>query len=108
MRSLISIIGVVLSRKVNYPESSRKIKYTLIFTEFWKGVCAGEGENEPIKPTLDKEISIWENKNSKSYTLIAAFVNEEVSRHISQFSNSFEALYKLKELYDSHSELEFV
>jgi len=31
-----------------------------------------------------------------------------VSRHISPFSNAFEALQKLKELYDSHSALKVV
>ena len=40
--------------------------------------------------------------------MIATFVNEEVSFHISPFSNAFEALQKLKELYNSHSELEVV
>lgn len=36
------------------------------------------------------------------------FVKEEVSFHISSFSNFFEALKKLKKLYGSHSKLEFV
>lgn len=108
MHSLISIVGVVLTRKENYPEWSRKIKHTLTFNELWKGVCVGEGDNESEKPTSDKEFAIWENKNSKAYALIATSVNEEVSRHISPFSNAFEALQKLKELYDSHSTLEVV
>jgi len=105
---LISIVGVVLSGKENYPKWLRKIKHTLIFNEQWKGVCVGEGDNEPTKPTSDKEFSIWENKNIKAYALIATSVNEEVSFHISPFSNAFEALQKLKELYDSRSELEVV
>ena len=46
--------------------------------------------------------------DSKACALIAASVNEELSRHISPFSNSFAALNKLKELYESHSELEVV
>lgn len=50
----------------------------------------------------------WENNNNKSHTLIETFVNEEVGHRISQFLNSFEALNKLKELYDSHFELEVV
>ena len=54
------------------------------------------------------EIAIRENKKNKAYGLIVAFVNEEVSHHISPFSNAFEALQKLKELYDSHSALNFV
>jgi len=40
--------------------------------------------------------------------LIAASINEEVSHHISPFSNAFETLQKLKELYESHFELEVV
>eukprot|EP00253_Pinus_taeda_P024709 PITA_24709 len=108
MHSLISIVGVVLSRKENYPKWSRKIKYTLIFNELWKGVCVGDGDKELEQPTSNKEFAIWENKNSKAYALIATSVNEEVSRHISPFSNAFEALQKLKELYDSHFTLEAV
>ena len=40
--------------------------------------------------------------------MIASSVNEEVSHHISPFSNAFEALQKLKELYDSCPELELI
>jgi len=60
----------------NYPEWSQKIKQTLIFNELWKGVCVGDGDKELEQPTTDKEFSIWENKNSKGYALIAASVNE--------------------------------
>ena len=74
----------------------------------WKGVCEGEGDNALENPTSYKEFVIWENKNNKAYALIAVSVNEEVSQHISPFSNSFESLKKLKKLYDSHSELEVV
>jgi len=35
-------------------------------------------------------------------------VNEEVTQHFSPFSNSFEALKKLKKLYDSHFELDVI
>ena len=108
MHSLISLLGVVLPRKENYPEWSRKIKHTLIFNELWKGVCVKEGGNELAKRTLDKEFAVWENKKKKAYALIVAYVNEEVSRHISQSSNALEALQKLKELYDSHSKLKVV
>ena len=45
MHSLISIVGVVLSDKENYPEWSRKIKHTLIFNELWRGICEGEGDH---------------------------------------------------------------
>eukprot|EP00253_Pinus_taeda_P024998 PITA_24998 len=102
------MVGIVLTGKENYPEWSRMIKHTLIFNELWKGVCVGEGDNDPVQPTSDKELVIWENKNSKAYALIIASVNEEVSRHISSYSTAFEALQKLKELYDSHSALEVV
>jgi len=71
-------------------------------------VCVGDGKKELEQPTSDKELVIWENKNSKAYALIAASVNEEVSRHISPFSTAFEALQKRKELYDSHSAIEVV
>eukprot|EP00253_Pinus_taeda_P013981 PITA_13981 len=102
------MVGIVLTGKENYPDWSRMIKQTLIFNEFWKGVCVGEGDNDPVQPTSDKELVIWENKNNKAYALIVASVNEEVSRHISSYSTAFEALQKLKELYDSHSALEVV
>ena len=108
LHSLISIVGVVLIGKKKYPEWSQKIKHTLIFNELWKGVCVGDGDKEPKQPTSDKEFAIWENKNSKAYALIATSVNEEVSCYILPFSNAFEALQKLKELYDSHSALEVV
>eukprot|EP00253_Pinus_taeda_P008003 PITA_08003 len=108
MHSIISIVGIGLTSKENYPEWSQMIKHTLIFNDLWKGVCIGDKDKEPKKPTLDKEFAIWENKNSKAYALIAAFVREEVSRHISPFSTAFEALQKLKELYDSHYALEVV
>ena len=108
MHSIISIVGIVFTGKENYPEWSRIIKHTLIFNELWKGVCIGNGDKEPKQPTLDKELAIWENKNNKAYALISASVSEEVSRHISSYSTAFEALQKLKELYDSHSALEVV
>ena len=40
--------------------------------------------------------------------MVSVSVNEEVSHHISPFSNALEALQKMKELYDSHSALEVV
>ena len=80
-----------------------KINHTLIFNELWKGISEGQEGNPPANPTSDKELAIWENKNCKAYALIANSVNEEVSHHISSFSNAYEALSKLKELYDSYS-----
>jgi len=58
----------------------------------WKGFFLGEGDNELVNPTSYKDISIWENKNSKAYALIAASINEKVNCHMSPFSNAFEAL----------------
>eukprot|EP00253_Pinus_taeda_P020188 PITA_20188 len=108
MHSIISIVGIVLTGKENFPDWSRMIQHTLIFNELWKGVCAREGDSDPEKPTSDKELAIWENKNNKAYALILASLNKEVSRHISSYSTAFEYLQKLKELYDSHSALEVV
>eukprot|EP00253_Pinus_taeda_P027870 PITA_27870 len=102
------MVGIVLTGKENYPEWSQMIKHTLIFNELWKGVCVKDGDNEPVQPTSDKELVIWENKNSKAYALIVVSVNEEVSHHISSYSTAFEALQKLKEHYDSHFALEVV
>eukprot|EP00253_Pinus_taeda_P035447 PITA_35447 len=108
MHSIISIIRILLTGKENHPDWSRMIQHTLIFNELWKGVCFREGDSDPEKPTSDKELAIWEKKNNKAYALIAASVNKEVSFHISSYSTAFEALQKLKELYDSHSALEVV
>jgi len=47
MHSIISIVGIVLTSKENYPEWSQMIKHTLIFNEFWKGVCVGDGDKKP-------------------------------------------------------------
>ena len=102
------MVGIVLTGKENYLEWSRMIKNTLILNELWKGVCIGDGDKEPEQPTSDKEFTIWENKNRKSYELTVASVSEEVSCHISPFSTAFEALQKMKELYASHSALEVV
>jgi len=101
------MVGIVLTGKENYPKWSRIVKHTLIYNELWKGVCVREEDKDPVQPTSDKELAIWENKNIKAYALIAASINE-VSRHISSYSTAFEALQKLKELYDSHSALEVV
>ena len=89
--------------KGNYYEWSRKIKYTLFFNDFWKGVCEREARNPTQKHTSDKEITISRNKNSKDYTLIATLVIEEVIGCIAPFTNSFSALKNLKDLYGSHS-----
>lgn len=103
MHSLISIVGVVLTGKYNYPKWLWKIKQTLFFNELWKGVCVGDGDKKLEQPTSDKEFSIWENKKRKGYAFIIASISEDVSHHISPFSNALKALEKMKELYDSHN-----
>ena len=47
MHSIISMIGIVLTGKENYPDWSRMVQHTLIFNELWKGVCVGEGDSDP-------------------------------------------------------------
>ena len=59
-------------------------------------------------PIQIRIFSFGKIRTKKAYALIATFLNEEVSRHISPFSNAYDALKKFKELYDSHSELEVV
>jgi hypothetical protein len=49
-----------------------------------------------------------ESKDKNSYALIVASVSEEVSRHMISCKTAFQALKKLRDLYDSHSELEII
>jgi hypothetical protein len=104
--SLVSIVRMVLSGKENYPEWSRKIEHTLIFNDLWDGISYVD--TTPTKPSTDKELVMWTNKDKKAYALIVAFVNEEVFHHIKSIKNSWGALKKLKDLYDSHSKLELI
>lgn len=106
MHSLVSIIGVVLTGKDNWSEWYRKLKNTLIFNDFWEGVCIGD--TKPVQPTDAKELEVWKMKNCQAYALIAASINEEVKRHISSLDDAWYALKKLRELYDSHSEFELI
>lgn len=108
MHSLISIVRVVLIGKENYPEWSWKIKHMLIFNDLWDEVCEGQNDSEPIQPIGDKELALWKNKYKKAYALIATSVGEGVSRHIISMKDSYGALKKLKDLYDSHSKLEII
>ena len=122
MNSLISIVGVILSGKENYQEWFRKVKNTLIFNDMWDGICEnenledkedGEAINEvdksaPIPPTNVKELALWKSKDKKAYALIIASVTKEVSRHLVCSKSAWETLNKLKDLYDSHSELEII
>jgi hypothetical protein len=106
MHSLVSIVGVVLSGKKNYPKCSRKIEYTLIFNDLWDDIC--DGDTKPTKLTIDKEFAIWTNKDKKKYSLIVSSISEEVSHHIKSIKGSWSALKKLKYLYDSQQELELI
>jgi hypothetical protein len=60
------------------------------------------------KPTDARQLVIWKSKEKKAHALISASVTEEVSRHILSSTTAFKALEKLKDLYDSHSELEII
>ena len=50
MHSLVSVVGVVLNDKENYPERSRKIKHTLIFNDLLDDIYVGEGDAAPEEP----------------------------------------------------------
>ena len=116
MNSLISIVGVILSGKENYHEWFRKVKNTLIFNDMWDEICENENlehkkdektinevdKSAPVPPTNAKELALWKSKDKKAYDLIIAFVSEEVSRHLVSSKSVWEALKKLKYLYDSH------
>jgi len=62
MHSIISIVGIALTGKENYPEWSRMIKHTLIFNELWKGVCVKDEDNEPVQPTQTKSSSFGKTR----------------------------------------------
>ena len=88
----------------------------------WDGICEnenledkedGEAINEvdksaPVTPTNSKELALSKSKDKKAYALIIASVSEEISRYLVSSKIAWEALKKLKDLYDSHSELEIL
>jgi len=110
--------GVDWKRKL--PKISRKIKHTLIFNNLWDGICEGgkdnrqrkndnrqgDNHNRPTIPTSYKECAIRNNKDKKTYVVITAIVSKEVSHHIVSINDSYGALKKLMNLYDSHSKME--
>ena len=118
MNSLILIVGVILSGKENDREWFRKVKNTLIFNDTWDGICEkdkkdGEAidqvdKSARVPPTNAKELALWKSKEKKDYALIIASISEEVSRHLVSSKSVWEALKKLEDLYDSHSELEII
>lgn len=85
-----------------------KIKHTVVFNDLWDEVCEGHNDNELVDPTRDKELTTWKNKDKNEYALIAALTSGEVSCHIISIKYWYGALKQLKDLYDSHSELEII
>ena len=65
-------------------------------------------KSAPVPPMNTKELTLWKIKDKKDYALIIASVSEEVSTHLVYSKRAWEALKKLKYLYDSHSELEII
>ena len=51
MNSLVSIVGVIFSRKENYQDWFHKVKNTLIFNDTWDEIC----ENENVEDKKDGE-----------------------------------------------------
>jgi hypothetical protein len=59
-------------------------------------------------PTSNKECSIWNNKDMKTYVMIFSIVSEEVRHDIVSINELYGSLNNLKDLYDSHEELELI
>ena len=88
----------------------------------WDGICENENLEDKkdgeaidevdksalVPPTNTKELALWKSKDKKAYALIIASVSEEVRIHSVCSKSAWEALNKLKDLYDSHSELEII
>lgn len=49
-----------------------------------------------------------ESQKQEGLCLSATSMSEDVNHHINSISNAWGALKKLKDLYESHSELEFI
>jgi hypothetical protein len=64
--------------------------------------------SRPTIPTSNKEYAKWKDKEKKAYVVIVVKSSEEVSHHIVSINDSYGALKKLKDSYDSHSKLELV
>jgi hypothetical protein len=101
-------MGEVLFRQENYQEWFRKIKNTLIFNDLWEEICEGKDDNDLEQPTNARQLVIWKSKDKKEHALIFASVIEEVSKDILSGTTVFKALEKLKDIYDSHLELEII
>ena len=101
MHSLVSILGVVLTKKDNWLEWSHKVKYTLIFNDLWVGIC--DEDNQPTELIDTKKLIVWNIKNSKAFSFITATISEEVNYHINSIDDAWNEIKKLKQLFDSHS-----
>lgn len=106
MQSIVSLIGEILTGKDTWLEWHRKVENTLIFNDLWYKIC--DGDTQPTEPTDVKEKEIWNYKNSKALALIRDSINGDIYRHIKGCKFAWEALDNLKNLFDSHSELEFI
>jgi len=78
MTSIVYIAGVLLNRKENYQEWSRKLKSALVFNDFWE-FCEGRKDSDgneiaPKPPDNEKQCAIWDKKDNKSYALKIASV----------------------------------
>ena len=63
---------------------------------------------KPTISTSNKEREIWEDKYQKAFAVISVTVNEDVSFHIASISDSYGALKKFNDLYDTHSQLKLI
>jgi hypothetical protein len=83
MRSLVSIVGVVLTGKEKYREWYRKIKNTLIFNDLWNGIfeaVAVPRDRKIIEKELEseEEASVLKMKSSRPRRkLVISTTNKE-------------------------------
>ena len=78
MTSIVSVVGVVLSRKENYQEWFRNLKSALVFNDLWE-VFQGKKDSDGKKIATDlldneKYCAIWETKDNKAYALVTTSV----------------------------------
>jgi hypothetical protein len=104
----VSIVGVDLLGKENYHNDQERLSIigcSMIFgMEFMLEILHLPNLHK-IQRFLYGQIKI---RNHICLTLIVAFVNEESIHQIKSIKTIWGALRKLKDLYDSHSELEII
>jgi hypothetical protein len=59
-------------------------------------------------PTSNKECAIWNNKDMETHVMIFSIVSEEVRHDIVSINELYGSSNNLKDLYDSHEELELI